>query len=854
MKQISSIILMLLCIAFTPSFAQTSTADSSTTFKVSGACGMCKQRIEKSLKIKGISKAKWDVPTNMLSVTYNPEEISLGAIHKHIAGIGHDTEKEKADQKTYESLPDCCRYRDLQGTHGEDEGADEHAEEGAPAVVRGVVLEEDSKGNFKPLEGATAMWLGTTKGVATNAEGVFALPYEPGQDKLVISYAGRKADTLQVDDHGQVKVVMASGKELKEVKVTAGRASTYINGYNPFRTAVMTQKELFKAACCNLSESFETNPSVDVSYSDAVTGSKQIQLLGLSGVYTQLTVENLPGPRGLATSLGLNSIAGPWVESIELTKGIGSVVNGYESIAGQINVELKKPANTDRLHVNGYVNTMGKSDLNLNYAQKLGSKWSTMLLLHDDFLYNKVDQNKDGFVDLPTGNLFSGVNRWQYQGTNLMGQFGVKVLTDNRIGGSINYDESKHKGGTNEYGLGIDTRRYEAFGKLGYIFPEKKYQSIGLQLSAFNHKQDSYFGLTQYNGRQQNFYANLIYQSIIGNTAHKFKTGLSFLYDKYNEQLNTANYQRSEVVPGGFFEYTFEPVDKFTVVAGMRADHNSLFGAFVTPRLNVRYQPLNNTTIRASFGRGQRTANIFAENNGALVSARQVQILNPAAGGAYGLDPEVSWNKGISVDQKFMLFGRNANVGIDFYRNDFQNQVVVDYENPRLLKFYNLEGKSFSNSFQAEVSMMPVARLELRLAYRYFDVKTEYSNQLLQKPLTSKHRAFANAAYEVSGWKFDYTFNLIGPKRLPSTEGNPHHYMLMNESPSYVLMNAQISKTLGKSKAVDLYLGGENLTNFMQHGAVLASDQPFGPYFDASMIWGPVNGRQIYAGFRYTIK
>ncbi|WP_132050883.1 TonB-dependent receptor domain-containing protein [Pseudocnuella soli] len=853
MKKIRSIILMLLCIAFTHTYAQTATQDSSATFKVSGACGMCKQRIEKSLKIKGVSKAKWDVPTNMLSVTYNPAEISLDGIHKHIAGIGHDTEKEKATQKVYESLPDCCRYRDLQGTHGEDEGAEHHDEE-APAVVRGVVLEEDSKGNFKPLEGATAMWLGTTKGVASNAEGVFTLPYEPGQEKLVISYAGRKPDTLQVDDHGQVKVVMASGKELKEVRVTSGRASTYINGYNPFRTAVMTQKELFKAACCNLSESFETNPSVDVSYSDAVTGSKQIQLLGLSGVYTQLTVENLPGPRGLATSLGLNSIAGPWVESIELTKGIGSVVNGYESIAGQINVELKKPANTDRLHVNGYVNTMGKSDLNLNYAQKLGSKWSTMLLLHDDFLYNKVDQNKDGFVDLPTGNLFSGVNRWQYQGTNLMGQFGVKVLTDNRIGGSINYDESKHKGGTNEYGLGIDTRRYEAFGKLGYIFPEKKYQSIGLQLSAFNHKQDSYFGLTQYNGRQQNFYANLIYQSIIGNTAHKFKTGLSFLYDKYNEQLNTANYQRSEAVPGGFFEYTFEPVDKFTVVAGMRADHNSLFGAFVTPRLNVRYQPVNNTTIRASFGRGQRTANIFAENNGALVSARQVQILNPAAGGAYGLDPEVSWNKGISVDQKFILFGRNANVGIDFYRNDFQNQVVVDYENPRLLKFYNLEGKSFSNSFQAEVSVMPVARLELRLAYRYFDVKTEYSNQLLQKPLTSKHRAFANAAYEVSGWKFDYTFNLIGPKRLPSTEGNPHHYMLMNESPSYVLMNAQISKTLGKSKAVDLYLGGENLTNFMQHGAVLASDQPFGPYFDASMIWGPVNGRQIYAGFRYTIK
>ena len=332
----------------------------------------------------------------------------------------------------------------------------------------------------------------------------------------------------------------------------------------------MTDKELFKAACCNLSESFETNPSVDVSYNDAVTGSKQIQLLGLSGSYTQLTVENLPGPRGIATPLGLNSIAGPWVESIQLTKGIGSVANGYESIAGQINVELKKPENSERLFANAYINDFGKTDLNLNLAQKLGSKWSTGILLHDDFLNNqKLDVNNDGFRDLPTGNLFSALNRWKFDnGKGWLMQFGVKALIDKRTGGDVNYDPSKDKLTTNYYGLGITTSRFEEFAKIGYVFPQKKYKSFGLQLSSFQHKQDSYFGLTTYNAKQNNFYSNLIYQSIIGTTANKFRTGISFVYDNYKEDFRNTNYDRKEAVPGAFFEYTYDPSDKFSAIAG----------------------------------------------------------------------------------------------------------------------------------------------------------------------------------------------------------------------------------------------------------------------------------------------
>jgi outer membrane receptor protein involved in Fe transport len=373
-------------------------------------------------------------------------------------------------------------------------------------------------------------------------------------------------------------------------------------------------------------------------------------------------------------------------------------------------------------------------------------------------------------------------------------------------------------------------------------------------LSAIDHKQSSYFGLTSYNGRQQNIYANLIYQSIINTTAHKFRTGISVLYDKYNEDFRLVNYNRREIVSGAFFEYTFTASEKFGLIAGLRGDYDNLFGFFVTPRLHIRYQPTNGTTLRVSAGRGQRTANIFAENNSVFVSARQVNILNADRRKAYGLNPEIAWNKGISIDQKIKIFNREGLLSIDYFRNDFIKQVVIDLEDPRQVKFYDLIGKSYSNSFQAEVDLEPVNRLNLRLAYRYFDVKTTYEGKLLEKLLISKNRGFTNLAYGVKGWKFDYTVSYNGKKRLPGTKSNPAEYQRASYSPGFVTMNAQINKTIGKKHPMEIYLGGENLTSYHQKNVIVAGDQPFGAYFDASMVWGPLTGRMIYVGWRYKIK
>ncbi|MGN6164119.1 MAG: TonB-dependent receptor domain-containing protein [Flavisolibacter sp.] len=850
MKYTKYLCIILMSIFSSVVYAQSNTTDTTVSFKVAGTCAQCKQRIQKSLKIKGVRLANWNVETKMLTVTYAASMISVDQLYQTVAKAGHDTEKNKATDESYKALPECCHYREMTN---EDQMALNDTITNSNQI-KGIVLETNN-GQTIPLAGASIIWLGAKDGAVTNPHGEFLLTKNENTDQLVISYAGFKTDTVSINGLRDVQVTMSRHENLSNVIVTARQRSNYVDTYNPFRTNVITKKELLKAACCNLSESFETNPSVDVSYSDAATGSKQIQLLGLAGIYTQLTVENLPGPRGIATPLGLNSIAGPWVESIQLIKGTGSVVNGFESIAGQINVELRKPQESEKLYLNGYVNDMGKTDVNVNWSHKLNSKWSTGFLLHDDFLYTKADFNKDGFRDLPTGNQFNGVHRWQYMGeSGLMSQFGIKVLLDDKTGGEVAYNPKEDKFSTNHYGLGIRTNRYEAFGKVGYVFPEKIYKSVGLELSAFSHQQYSYFGLTKYDARQKNFYSNLIYQSRIQSDAHKFKTGISFLYDNYKERLNVTPYNRTEVVPGAFAEYTFTPSEKLDVVAGLRADNNSLYGWFATPRLNIRYALFSHTTIRLNAGRGQRTANIFAENIGVLVSSRQINIINAQAGKAYGLDPEVAWNKGISIDQKFHLFGRDGSFGANFYRNDFTNQVVIDLENPRGVNFYNLNGKSYSNSFQTELSFMPAKKLELRLAYRFFDVKTNYGGKLLEKPFTAKHRAFANLAYDLNGWKIDYTINVTGRKRIPSTAENPAAYRLVDYSPSYITMNAQVSKSIGKEKLFDFYIGGENLANYFQNNTIIAAAQPFGNYFDASMIWGPVSGRLIYGGFRFTIR
>jgi outer membrane receptor for ferrienterochelin and colicins len=665
-------------------------------------------------------------------------------------------------------------------------GASLFAHSGQAQQLLGLVVELNDQGVEEPIPGANVIWLGTSTVTTTGDNGVFMINRVEGVNTLVISFVGYRTDTVTLIDQKSLKVVLVSNQVLEEVTIEGRRATTRMDVTNPINTSVMTEKELFKAACCNLSESFETNPSVDVAFTDAITGTRQIQMLGLSGPNTLISIENMPGVRGLASSQGIQFIPGSWINSIQVTKGVGSVVNDYESIAGQINVELKKPQESEKLYLNGYVNQSARSELNLNYTIHTGEKWATTFLLHGSTRPLEMDENDDTFLDFPTGSQLNFINRWVYNsGSGWLGQIGVKILTDGKQGGQTDFDTEEDKFTTNRYGFEINTERYELWAKLGYQFKSKPYQSVGLQLSGLTHQHDSYYGLNVHTANEKSFYSNLIYQSIIGNTSHKFKAGVSFLYDDYDEQVkienglgleglftyNPVSFDRTEIVPGAFFEYSYDDLTKFSLIAGVRVDQHNLFGTIFTPRLHLKYDLTPTTSLRASAGKGTRVANIFSENTGILASARRIVFDNFQSSKAYGFEPDEAWNYGLSLSQDFTLDYRLGSIHVDYFFTDFKNQVVLDLDNTaREARFLGLSGESYSHSMQFQVDYELIRRFDVRLAYRWLNVRTNYLEGLLEKPLIPKHRAFVNLAYETkSKWKFDYTIQWIGRQRLPDT-------------------------------------------------------------------------------------
>jgi len=647
---------------------------------------------------------------------------------------------------------------------------------------------------------------------------------------------------------------------LKEIKVQAKRKGIQKSYTVTGNTSLITSKELLKAACCNLAESFETNPSIDVNFSDALTGTKQIKMLGLTSPYLMITEENIPSVRGASQAYGLSFTPGTWVESIQITKGAGSVVNGYESISGQINTELLKPLNDVPFFLNAYGSTDSRFELNTHFNKRISDKWATSLFVHGNMRNAKNDMNNDGFLDNPLAKQINVLNRYQYYNaeTGWVSFINFRYMNDDKQTGQVNFDPNRDKGTLNYWGSEISTKRLDISNKIGYVFPDMPYQSIGFQNAFDSHDQESYFGLGQYNIKQSSYYSNLIFNSIINNTMNKFSAGLNFTYDNYHEFVNTTDYSRVDNSVGAFFEYTYDNADDFSLIVGGRIDNHNRLGLFVTPRLHLRYNPWDKAVLRFSAGRGKRSANIFAENQPLFASSRIYDILD-TNGKIYGLNPEIAWNYGISFLQKFLLFGKSADVGIDFYRTDFQNQAVVDLmQSPQQVLFYNLNGNSFANSLQLEFNYELAKHFNFRSAYKFYDIQTDYLSGRFQKPLQAKHRFFGNLEYEThigdkgKQWKFDYTFNWIGEQQLPNTSTNPINDRLPEFSPSYSLMNAQITRTF--SSTFEVYVGGENIGDYKQDKAILGADDPFGPNFDASIVYAPVFGQMYYAGLRFKIK
>lgn len=711
--------------------------------------------------------------------------------------------------------------------------------------VKGHVFDD----NNQPVIGANVYWEGTQQGTTTDVDGAFKLKTRKSTNNLVVSYIGYTTFVMPVTNPDEpLRITLKGEVALEEVVISERKMGTIASRTSVLQTQKITYDEICRAACCNLAESFETNPSVDVSYADAATGARQIKLLGLAGTYVQMLTENYPNFRGAASLYGLDYVPGAWMESIQVSKGTSSVKNGYEALAGQINVEFKKPPTADIFSVNLFGSDAGRYEGNADASWHINDKVSTGLLIHYSNDKKQHDGNDDDFLDTPLKEQVNLMNRWYHKLDNYVAQYGARYLHENRTGGQA----TKHHDFADPYQVHLETNRAELYTKQAYILDKEKVESVALILSGSYHEQKSMYDRTPYNVYQNNVYASLLYEKEFS-PAHSLSTGLSMNYDGFNENLLLAGtrkvFDRTEVVPGAYVQYTYNLDDKLIVLGGVRADYSSLYDFFVTPRVHIKYNPFDWFHVRASAGKGFRTANILAENNFLLSSSRKMNI-------AEKLDQEEAWNTGLNLSFYIPLFGKELSLNGEWYYTNFLKQVVVDMDSdPHAVGFYNLDGKSYSNSFQVEATYPFFRGFTLTAAYRYTDAKTDYRNaegvtRRLKKPLVSDYKALATASYQtpLKKWQFDLTGQFNGGGRMPTPDAtNPLWEPNFN---AYTVVNAQITRYF---RRWSIYIGAENLFDYKQSHPIIDAENPRGDNFDGSMVWGPVHGRKIYAGLRFNI-
>lgn len=737
--------------------------------------------------------------------------------------------------------------------------------------VSGFVYSIDSLGEKKAIPGAGVYFKANGKATTTDTNGQFSIKYDPKDSLyLMITHVGFVHDSMLIVDKAlntNLEFLLKEDKvQLKEISITGNQSGTTLSRLNILKTEQISKTGLKKMACCNLSESFENSATITVGFADAVSGAKQVQLLGLSGMYSQVLAENIPTLRGLSSTYGWGYIPSSWLESIQISKGASSVVNGYESVTGQINLEFKKPDKTEDLFLELYTDEYFRYEANITGARKITENLWTNLLVNAstqtgiNYKTNSTihDRNNDHFMDMPLTKLVNVFNRWLYVSPSgrLESRTGIRFLYEDRLGGQ---SSKCHKADV-YYITDIGNRNFNVYNKTGITVGQKPGQSIGIINSYTSHELDSYFGSDKtyklYNGTQNSLYSNIIFNSYLGNTNHQYTTGLSFLYDNFNtlfrDKLPANNtpltpLNRLEVIPGAFGQYTYSYLEKFTFILGLREDYNTHYGWLFAPRTNIKYSVTKNIILRASAGLGYRAPNIIADNIGLMASTRKFDI-----DAINGLQIEKAWNFGgnatfylpIWNNEKLML-------SIEYFHTDFTKQAIIDLDrDSNDVYFYNLKGKSYANVWQTDISFPVFRGFDVFTAFRYNlnQITLTDGNQsyLVEKPLISRYRGLVNLSYasKFRKWVFDFTAQLNGPSRIPSASG---YTTKATRSPAFPLYFTQVTKN---TKRLDIYLGAENILDYRQKNPIINASNPFVKGFDASEIWGPLMGRKIYAGIR----
>lgn len=728
-----------------------------------------------------------------------------------------------------------------------------------PAIIQAQTISgKVTSDKNEPLAGAYVYWEGSSVVVSTNTEGAFEIASNNMHGKrLIASFVGHVADTVDAHNKRKIQFTLKETKTLDEVVVTGQRGGVLISSLKPLKVEQITTTELKKAACCDLAGCFDTQNTVQPQTTNIITNSKELRILGLSGVYNQVLIDGLPMIQGLTYTYGISSIPGTMVDNIHISKGANSVIQGYESISGQINVETKEPAHADRLFLNAYINSYSEKHFNAQYSYRKG-KWGNLSAFHTVQPANKIDKDGDSFLDLPLLTRYSLVNKWQYGNENKWGwnsRIGLRFLNESRVGGQELYNSDADKGSVSIYGQSVKINQPEIWTKTAYRFNDR--HSIAFLFSGFYQDQESVFGTVDYKAKQANVYGNIQHQMHFGENA--LTAGVSFRHlnldetvafsDTFLHRTYNGKYLREENIPGVFAENTMHLLnDRMALITGVRGDYHNEHGFIFTPRMLVKFDITPQTIVRASAGTGWRTVNLFSENIGLLASSRDIVIQEE-------LQPEKALNLGLNFTQKFHSENEvvSGYFSADYYRTDFSNLISPDYDtDPTKAYVSNYKGESVSNGFQAELNLKLFELYDFKVGYNFLDVFSRDNGEKKILPFNPKHKVLTSFSFKPRSNRFSFDINMhwFGEQRLPNTSSNPVAYQRPGFSEPYTLFNMQFTYNF---KKFEIYTGCENIFNYRQNEPIISWQNPFSPYFDTSSAWGPTRGRELYVGVRFRI-
>ncbi|MBQ9310432.1 MAG: TonB-dependent receptor [Bacteroidales bacterium] len=660
---------------------------------------------------------------------------------------------------------------------------------------------------------------------------------------IILLLSGIQAVTAyaQVDTTG----IYGDRADSLEASVFTARTNTnYLSKVKDIRTEVISSAGLMKMACCTLAESFENSASVTVGYADATTGARQIRLLGLSGIYTQMLDENRPAMRGITAPFALSYMPGPWLESIQVGKGSPSVVNGTESITGSINLEHRKPTDGKPLFLNASVMDDTKSDFNVTSSLQVSDNLYTVLMGHVDGNFRTYDMNGDGFADEPARLQINVANRWLWYSPKVQVRWGLRYVHDTREGGQI----------SGPWKSDVTNNIANAYMKVGRSLRDDGSSSIALVADYTLQKTASAFGNNGYDAGQHSIFANLLYLNKFTD-AHEITAGVNATVDYIDEDINAGGLSingtsRTLAQFAPYAEYTFRNGEKFSLIAGLSGTAVPQYGFYPVPRLTVKYQPAEALVLRANGGRGLRFSHPVADNIGILSTGKSI------SGDLSARVLEDAWTFGGNATY---YFSDNTYLSLDCFNTRFASALFADREAANAIVLYSLDGhEAWSRNFQADFSMEPLNRLSFTLTGRLTDAKAwQPSGGGRELPLSSRYKVVFNTQYKIGAnrWIFDFTASLNGPARVYDfmKDLRDEDGMLLypdGKTPVYPLLYAQITR---RFRGFDIYVGGENLTGSMQMHPVVDADTPFADTFDAASVWGPLMGAKFYVGFRMTI-